>query len=794
MRAAIHLGCIVHLFGLYIFSQGFFSLKKASLSGFAEQESTDAPALFDRLVFVLVDALRSDFAFGRESQMHNLHDLIATCKALPFTARASTPTVTLPRLKCLTTGAITGFLDAILNIAESDSSSTIAHEDSWIQQLKSQDRRIHMYGDDTWLRLFPDAFANFEGTSSFFVSDFTEVDNNVTRHIDTQLSSPSWDALVLHYLGLDHIGHLDGPRSVYMPEKQREMDEIVSHIYQLSSLNDAADDKSTLIMVLGDHGMTGDGNHGGASDQETHTAFAMISEKLPSTVSCTQRSTATADKDELRFYTSVLQSDIVPALSLSMGLPIPQNSLGVVPREVLELWNSTADRYLALQQNAKQLQRLIQAGNFAEVLIDTTLPCSTNRDSPSCSLQNLIFDGLSNVPEIDQIKTEEEHYKVLSIMQSTLLQASNQFKTTDMHLGLVLLVTSTLANLVLFYCKAEKRLALSILTLPILHSCTAFASSFVEEEQVFWYYMTTIALLLQTFSKSRDTISLSTSYVLPLLLFRLFRRYNQTGQKYAGASDISSIVSQIPYFNTVCIIFSFIFLATQILSLLGTNKIQRTSLLIASTCQTISKSSILQDTVLLTRLTWLTLVLSLGSTIYKPQSRTAISTIIVQIVFLLQSRTRNVPMLILSVGIDRSLRKCRNVPLTVGCYLALQQASFFALGNSNSLSGLDLSQAYNGVSAYNEYLVGILLFVSSFIGPIYWQVSLMNWLAGQSEKQNARQFAQRFMSVCSCMYATALCISCYTLRHHLFVFSVFSPKLLFAAAWTCFYFIAIPCM
>lgn len=38
------------------------------------------------------------------------------------------------------------------------------------------------YGDDTWLKLFPDFFVRAEGTTSFFVADYTEVDNNVTRH------------------------------------------------------------------------------------------------------------------------------------------------------------------------------------------------------------------------------------------------------------------------------------------------------------------------------------------------------------------------------------------------------------------------------------------------------------------------------------------------------------------------------------------------------------------------------------------------------------------------------------
>jgi ethanolaminephosphotransferase len=44
------------------------------------------------------------------------------------------------------------------------------------------------------------------------VQDFTEVDNNVTRHIPEELLNSDWNAMILHYLGLDHIGHKAGPR------------------------------------------------------------------------------------------------------------------------------------------------------------------------------------------------------------------------------------------------------------------------------------------------------------------------------------------------------------------------------------------------------------------------------------------------------------------------------------------------------------------------------------------------------------------------------------------------------
>lgn len=95
--------------------------------------------------------------------------------AVPFTGIARPPTVTMPRVKAMTTGSIPSFLDVILNFAESDTSSTLAHQDTWLAQIRAgpdgaNTGKLIMYGDDTWLKLFPDMFTRADGTSSFFVS------------------------------------------------------------------------------------------------------------------------------------------------------------------------------------------------------------------------------------------------------------------------------------------------------------------------------------------------------------------------------------------------------------------------------------------------------------------------------------------------------------------------------------------------------------------------------------------------------------------------------------------------
>jgi ethanolamine phosphate transferase 2 subunit G len=244
----------------------------------------------------------------------------------------------MPRVKAMTTGSIPSFLDLILNIAESDTSSSLAKQDTWLAQMKTKkDGKILLYGDDTWLKLFPDTFDRADGTTSFFVSDFTEVDNNVTRHIPKELSNNDWTVMVLHYLGLDHIGHKAGPLSVNMEPKQIEMDQVVKQIYE--GMEKEPHLQSTLLVLLGDHGMNEAGNHGASSAGETSTALTFMSPKLKRLARNTP-CPVIAPRD-FQYYETVEQSDLVPTLAGLLGFPIPQNSLGVFIPAFLPLWNGT---------------------------------------------------------------------------------------------------------------------------------------------------------------------------------------------------------------------------------------------------------------------------------------------------------------------------------------------------------------------------------------------------------------------------------------------------------------------
>ena len=226
-------------------------------------------------------------------------------------------------------GTIPGFIDVILNFGSKE-----LQEDNLIEQWKRHNRNVIMYGDDTWLKLFPNHFSRSEGTTSFFVSDFTEVDNNVTRHLKPELQKDDWDVMILHYLGLDHIGHVTGPDGPEIPQKLDEMSGIVQFIFEtLAKQKSWKNNLPPLVLVLGDHGMADQGGHGGSSMSEIFTPLVFL--------------TPLELKPKLK---SIKQYDLVPNLAYLTGVPIPCHSLG----SLIFQTNAQTENY-----NRKQIVKVI---------------------------------------------------------------------------------------------------------------------------------------------------------------------------------------------------------------------------------------------------------------------------------------------------------------------------------------------------------------------------------------------------------------------------------------------------
>ncbi|OAA59355.1 Alkaline-phosphatase-like, core domain protein [Cordyceps fumosorosea ARSEF 2679] len=815
---------------ILIFATGFFPYKPF-LPGLAEFEVLESgpppPAPFDKLVFVVIDALRSDFVYAHGSGFEYTQSLIRDGAAIPFTAYARSPTVTMPRLKAITTGSIPSFVDLILNIDEGDKSSALAAQDTWLAQLKAKDTgKLLMYGDDTWLKLFPDFFDRHDGTSSFFVTDFTEVDNNVTRHINGELQNEDWSLMVLHYLGLDHIGHKSGPRSSNMFPKQQEMDSIVRTIYD--SISSKKHLESTLLVVCGDHGMNDAGNHGASSPGETSPALLFLSPKLKGVAPATYESPALPG-DEFDFYSQVEQSDIVPTVAALLGFPVSKNNLGAFIPEFLPFWPRPRDKIQILVRNARQILNTVTAA-FGPELFDvasTEDPCQlepTDINELACDWRWITqrAQSLNADDAIDQewlTATSRWIRKAQELMSS---MASN-YDMPRLYAGLGLGIAAVIAAMV---AASKGDLLWSPTARPLLlisfsYGAMMFASSYVEEEHHFWYWTVTLWLTFLGIKAIRRSGKFSSSggYLVALLAVRITRSWNQTGQKFAGEPDIVKLfVHRYPAALWIAVIAMYGVTWAQMLpSLEGIPFIAATSVtsvlissaftfklafttadapeLVVGFTRTLHDKFEGQSLLWRARIVFLVLGLLASFAIVRgvsgrrrqPRAASRVLHELLTLFVMTQSRAANIPIFLLAHIIYCAIdaRQMTLAEITTSSIL-LQYVSFFAAGGSNAISSVDVSSAYNGVADFNVAAVGVLTFVGNWAGPIYWASAATALLLDKHHAGGERGVFRQHVALLA-VFATAsaafVMAACIAMRTHLFIWTVFSPKYLYAMAW-----------
>lgn len=287
---------VVYIFaivGLYKFSSSFFLAKRSlpykskchdgkrllqSALGLSEDEVKHIPEgrsgcwmdrRVDQMVILVVDALRFDFAryYLPESVGVHLKSSQTEKSSQLMQFMADPPTVTMQRLKGLTTGGLPTFADISGNLG-----GGYVDEDSWVDQFVSQGRKAGFVGDDTWVDLFPTQFAKSYPYPSFNTRDLDTVDNGCWEHLPElleDLEAGSLELVVTHFLGVDHVGHTYGPHTKFMDQKLHQMDVTLKSVMEQLDARETC----TVTFVMGDHGMTEDGNHGGGSAEEVGAAL-----------------------------------------------------------------------------------------------------------------------------------------------------------------------------------------------------------------------------------------------------------------------------------------------------------------------------------------------------------------------------------------------------------------------------------------------------------------------------------------------------------------------------------------
>ncbi|XP_026656332.2 GPI ethanolamine phosphate transferase 2 isoform X5 [Phoenix dactylifera] len=386
--------------------------------------------------------------------------------------------------------------------------------------------KLVMLGDETWIKLFPKLFTRQDGVSSFYVKDTVGVDLNVSRHLDVELAAEDWDFLILHYLGLDHVGHIGGRQSILMAPKLKEMDEVIKMIHVRNILYQGNATSRTLLVVVSDHGMTDGGNHGGSSYEETDSLLLFIG-------------LGSKGSNYSPYAHKAFQVDIAPTLALLFGVPIPKNNIGVMLPKMLD--SLTDEQKLrALELNAWQLLRLLQA--HLPGLLCGDLRCggdgqslqingSTGRIkekfchlfSKATAAHNMwqLRQGSSFTSNTDDLRIAVESYYDFLRSASEWLSRRATDKPINLLLSgiAIMLISCFLLLILLFFllrevyftqtesCSQLKESRRSchideifVFIGIIIHVLSFTSSSMVEEEQYTWHFLTSTLHLLFLFS------------------------------------------------------------------------------------------------------------------------------------------------------------------------------------------------------------------------------------------------------------------------------------------------------
>uniref|UniRef100_A0A5K3EVM8 GPI ethanolamine phosphate transferase 2 n=1 Tax=Mesocestoides corti TaxID=53468 RepID=A0A5K3EVM8_MESCO len=411
---------------LYFCVLGLFSLPSEYIHENAAAVRINEPRA-PNVILMVVDALRPDMIGSTKYYRNwpNLRAVIEKGIVDCSTASLATPSVTGPRIKAIATGRIPGFIDILYNL-----NTVGVKQPSWVQYMVQNNKRIELYGDDTWLKLFPDAFKRSDGTSSFFVTDFYEVDTNVTRHLESRLSVPDdWDLMILHYLGLDHIGHVQGPNGDAVSSKLWEMDQVVGKLVNEMEKSGKGD---WLIILTGDHGMSDQGSHGGGSYSELRTSLVLISPKFQTI----RQSGSACTIEKGVFEAKSDQTDIATLIGLLTGDGVPAGSIGVPPVRVLQaFWPNPLSRYGVLLEVLEHLRRLTKCFDTNcnhELLVTSEISKLNQLYSEISSLVQMCSPSSSVHPTCNRMLTDVEGMTVqvvnllTTFQRRTLLHANNK--------------------------------------------------------------------------------------------------------------------------------------------------------------------------------------------------------------------------------------------------------------------------------------------------------------------------------------------------------------------------------
>lgn len=922
---------------------------------------------FDKVVFVVIDALRYDFVYSNrfETGFNWLRSTIMNkdgdTDKIPvkyFLAMARTPTVTLPRLKALTSGRSPVFLDLINNLDQSDpykktQDSSVQDVDSWIHQLhlrwincgkcnvknKSKSNTVNesqncieflenrapnissniytkhgcelsrgpalFIGDETWLRMFPTQLHEESfGVMGMFALDTVFVDLEVEEKLPDALERRDWDALVLHFLGVDHIGHAENsPYSPLMIPKLQQMDKNIQNLFSAVNERDSTDGTRTLIVALGDHGMTESGNHGGDSFDEVATASIFLSNSYVLRNNNENLEKTTELEVDEKIETSmgpvkiIQQVDIATSISLLLGLDVPKNGTGILVSDLIPENVAIEERAILYSRSAIQLVNLTLSRNLnplASKLLEELDNCSQAHENANLAdLPTIInrYKLISNLAsEVLTLNDGKFDYKLM--IDAILVSLISVF-TTFLFFGKFnqsvkiiafslaafsifsesYILTTIIQSVILYviFFSTKPKINKEFLTSNILGTLTTLgyvisqiATSYIKEEHLFWYHMLTTCLLLDQLPLILKFVhflvkekQIYTSYDLAKVLIfqivpkcvntiasvffvRILRSINQVG--FLKTTTINKVMRDSLSPRALSIVQSCTLIVSILLiyvyaksNLIKSRSFNRSQYALTIYCLMTVIYKILFENIdvifaRIDKILWAQLSLLIGlitfilSMIDKSYS---ISQSVIAITLILCHKIHNTPVLFLTFLLTKLMffEPSATSFATASC---LFHVSFFSLGSTHTISSIDFSPAYIAQRTFFGPLVSFLIFImtwgssifvflSMILGSLYKRSPYFPSLKDQrtidveephphnlhscdvdkstnlkdimSKVYSGQNLTSDFRVALGLRSFVQLCLLgiIFLHRHHLDVWNVFAPRLIFEFGWTIFY-------
>merc|ERR1719300_1401362 len=521
------------------------------------------------------------------------------------------------------------------------------------------------------------------------------------------------------------------------------------------------------------HGMADGGGHGGSSTAEINVPCVIIGDQAIS-----------SDQE----WDQILQVDIASTLALLTGVDIPSQSVGALMESVVTKYTKS-DQLEILKHNVIQLQRVTRhvgvsttGDDFVEAAfgIDASDDDGVTRARQLCGeasdiFQQVLVNQSSNydmyqiiaaiftmillfvaTPHASILRPDSSFIFILLLNIGIHLLVCSEFYESDMcacsletiiKIVFLILTLSFCLHIILtsklslfknyFFCK--RRISVIVFLTTVTSIISLSSSSFVEEEHQTHYFVFVTNLLVIIFELW--SLNVTQNILLILTLHRVLRNMNQTGDKWKHLPDLNYYLQnpELDFLKKTLFILSVFLL--QMMTYRRSKQILSKIIQFAIfSCIIIQKFAAFP--VIIEQICLVLIILNIFVKVKNREEK----------LFL--------PLLEFLDPFESSL-----------LILNFMKVAFFYFGNSNSIATIDAGAGFKALNEYNPKHVGALLAIHVYSGPLIVATSC-------SSKNYIFKF-EKLKYFVILFEMLLFCIICTLMRHHLFVWTVFSPKLLY---------------